>query len=315
MNKPEFPTASYADAQLLKELMPRITELHENHLTVAKSWEITTLTSEVETARVSGEFDPLETPLSPEAKSSVTLGLLTEEGLPYYVLAILRNIDKDHPFARWGHRWTAEEHKHGVVLRDVLRASGAIDMNALDNDCAIMLEKAETPNPGSFAETILYPAAQERATRLSHVGSARLLPGSFRTVKQAFTTVASDENLHYNFYAGLSDTGFEVNPSAMTIAAAMQFINFGMPGKGIPGYIKHAVRVSNANIYGLPEQEDIFKSLIDRWNVYDLSNLSPDAEYARDALVTYMAELSNDAERVRQKRDERKNGQKQVQPK
>ena len=303
----ELPSATYADQVLLQELKPKIIELHSRHLSVAKTWDPSDLITPVQEARLSGECDPRELPLSETAASSVTLGYLTEEGLPYYTLAILKSIPPDHPFAEWARRWTAEEGRHGLALFGVLWAAGVIDMRKLETDRMVMMEKGDTPQPESFAEISVYPTPQEKATRLNHNGSGRLLPAAYKAVRQGFTTIAGDENLHFNFYNDLSSEGFKIEPSAMTIATARQFINFTMPGRGIPGYFKHAVRISNAAIYGMPEQEDIFKNLIDEWGIYSLPKLTSDAEYARDALSAYMTiKLAPDAERSRQKRQERK---------
>lgn len=300
----EFPNLQYADSQLLDELAPKITELHEHHLAVAKSWQPSELIEAVYEARNNGEFDPIKTEWSREAKSSATLGLLTEDGLPYYTLAILRNIDREHPFARWGRRWTGEEGRHSIAIFGALLASGAVDMVRLENSRLVMMEKGETPNPDSFAEVVIYPTPQERITRLNHVGTARLIPGTFSSVKKVFANVASDENLHTDFYEGLSTAGFDVNPSVMTIAATKQIIGFGMPGQGIPGFIRHALRVSDAGIYGIPEQEKIFNDLIDMWGITTRTDLDSNAKFARDLLLAHMENMQADSEQVRQRREE-----------
>lgn len=53
--------------------------------------------------------------------------LLTEDNLPSYHREIAMNFSMDGPWGFWVNRWTAEENRHGIALRDYLVVTRAID--------------------------------------------------------------------------------------------------------------------------------------------------------------------------------------------
>lgn len=64
--------------------------------------------------------DPSEAPmLSPEAKSAMTVNLLTEENIPSYHRVIADNFGLDGPWGTWDNQWTAEEANPCLFNTDV----------------------------------------------------------------------------------------------------------------------------------------------------------------------------------------------------
>ena len=65
-------------------------------------------------------------------------------------------------------RWTAEEGRHSIVLRDYLTVTRAIDPVALERARMAQVERGEVPQPDSTPDTMVYVALQELATRIAH---------------------------------------------------------------------------------------------------------------------------------------------------
>lgn len=57
------------------------------------------------------------------ARVAVALNLLTEEGLPHFHRLIAQHLGSDSFWAKWNNMWTAEENRHGNILRDYARDS------------------------------------------------------------------------------------------------------------------------------------------------------------------------------------------------
>ena len=73
------------------------------------------------------DWDPEESKLSEVAQVAMLTNLLTEDNLPSYHREIAMNFTMDGPWGFWVNRWTAEENRHGIALRDYLVVTRAID--------------------------------------------------------------------------------------------------------------------------------------------------------------------------------------------
>ena len=120
--------------------------------------------------------------------------------------------------------------------------------------------------------------------------------------------VAKDENLHYLFYRDAMTAIFEHDPSTAVLAVEKQVRDFQMPGTGIPGFAEHAKAIADAGIYDFAiHHGKILQPVVLRdWKVESLEGLSPEAEQARDALVTQINRIGKIGRRLAEKRDARK---------
>ena len=58
--------------------------------------------------------------------SSLFVNLLTEDNLPYYFRDIERHVRRaTRRWGEWARRWTAEEGRHSIVIRDYLTVTRA----------------------------------------------------------------------------------------------------------------------------------------------------------------------------------------------
>jgi acyl-[acyl-carrier-protein] desaturase len=60
------------------------------------------------------------------------VNLLTEDNLPGYHREISTIFGRDGAWGTWVDRWTAEENRHGIVIRDHLTVTRAVGPVALE---------------------------------------------------------------------------------------------------------------------------------------------------------------------------------------
>jgi acyl-[acyl-carrier-protein] desaturase len=273
---------------ILHELTPVAEQLLDRHLGVAREWFPHEL---VPWSRgrdfVAGEqWDPAAAPLPPAVRSALVVNLLTEDNLPYYFRTIEQTFGADGAWGEWVRRWTAEEGRHAIVIRDYLTVTRAVDPVALERGRMRQVAQGIIPEPDSPTDAMVYVALQELATRLSHRATGKELDDAVGY--RLMARVAADENLHFLFYRDLVGAALQVDPSAVVLAIERQVRNFQMPGTGISDFADHALAIAKAGIYDLrAHHEQVLVPLVLRdWRVADLDGLSDEAEQARQALVS-----------------------------
>ncbi len=65
-------------------------------------------------------MSPEQSQLSETAKAAMFTNLLTEDNLPSYHREIATRFGREGAWGTWVGRWTAEENRHGIALRDYL---------------------------------------------------------------------------------------------------------------------------------------------------------------------------------------------------
>jgi acyl-[acyl-carrier-protein] desaturase len=156
-----------------------------------------------------------------------------------------------------------------------------------------------SPDPGSIADTLVYLALQELATRIAHHKTGKALPDpeGYTVMKR----VAADENLHYLFYRDLVSAALEIDPSGMMEAIKRQVLGFEMPGTGIPDFARHAKAIARTGIYDLGVHHDAILQpvVLGHWDVAGRQGLTPSAEAARKRLLQFITRLGRAAARVK----------------
>ena len=228
--------------------------------------------------------------LSPAVRASVTLNLLTEDNLPGYHGEISRTLGGGEVWKTWLDRWTAEEGRHAIALRDYLTVTRAIDPVQLEIDRMATVSNGFSAGERDGLRVIAYVSMQELATRVAHRGTGKLSldPGLDRLLAR----ISTDENLHMVLYRDLFAAALEVDPTTALTALTTEIVGFEMPGTGIPGFIRRAAIVARAGIYDLAVHRDqVLSPLLRFWQVFELENLPPAAEAKRDELALVLAEI------------------------
>ena len=292
---------------LLHELAPEAERLLERHLATAQEWFPHEFVpwSRGRDFEPGEEWDPQVYPVPDAVRSALFVNLLTEDNLPYYFRTIERLLGADGPWGEWVRRWTAEEGRHAMVIRDYLTVTEALDPIELERGRMQQVSHGVTPEPPNQAEVMVYVALQELATRISHRATGKLLedPAGYKVMAR----VAADENLHFLFYRDLVSAALKADPSTLMLAIERQVHDFEMPGTGIPDYNRHAKAIAKAGIYDVRiHHEQILLPVVLRdWGVTDLVGLSDEAERARDDLVRRIDRIGKAGRRMAERMAER----------
>lgn len=274
------------DVALLDALTPEAERLMARHLDTCKEWFPHEFVpwSRGRDFEPGEEWEPDET-MSPAVRAALVVNLLTEDNLPYYFRTIERMFGDDSVWGAWSKRWTAEEGRHSIVIRDYLTVTRAVDPVELERDRMAQVGAGIVPEPPTAAEGMAYVALQELATRIAHFNTGKLLndEAGYKVMKRVMT----DENFHYLFYRDLVTAAIKVDPSECVIAIEKQVRDFEMPGTGIPNFGERAKLIAKAGIYDMQIHYDqiLVPVVMREWAVESLEGLTPEAEKARASLV------------------------------
>ena len=282
----------------IAELEPVAGQLLDRHLATAKEWFPHELVPYgrgrdfergYEWSPSDSAFEGIELPAA--VRSALFVNLLTEDNLPYYFNDIQRMFTLDGAFGTWNRRWTAEEGRHSIVIRDYLTATRAIDPTELERARMAQVCAGEVPSPSSPLIGVIYVSLQELATRIAHRNTGKLI--NDRCGYEVMARVAADENLHYLFYRDLATAAIELDPSEMVIAIEDVVRNFAMPGTGIIDFDRHSAAIASAGIYDatILHEQVLVPVILNHWRVEHLTNLTAAAEQAREALMTRLDRL------------------------
>jgi acyl-[acyl-carrier-protein] desaturase len=287
---------------LLRELEPAAGRLLDRHLDASKEWFPHEYVPYERAASFRGTLEEraeVELVDVPEGvRSALYVNLLTEDNLPYYFREAERLLGADAAYNTWVRRWTAEEGRHSMVIYGYLIVSRLVDPVTLERGRMVQVSTGKLPPLEGSHQALVYLTLQELATRISHRNTGKLLddPEGFAVMSR----VAQDENLHHLFYRDLATAAFEIDPSGMVIAAEQVVRSFEMPGTGIPDFDRHAKAIAKAGIYDLAVHHDqVVAPQVDRvWKVASLTGLTPEAEQAREKLLSFVARLQKVAARL-----------------
>ena len=285
-------------SRITSELRPVVETLLTRHLSTAHEWfpheYVPWGRGRYSNGEASWGDDPL---LEPAARIALTVNLLTEDNLPLY-FAELNRLGRDDAWGDWARRWTAEEGRHSIVLRDYLMVTRALDPIALERARMRQVISGAVPVFNDVTDALVYTTLQELATRISHRNTGKLLTDAVGVA--IMNRVASDENLHHLFYRDLASAAIDLAPSDMVRAIERVVCNFTMPGTGIADFARHARTMAKAGVYSLAIHHDqiLVPIVLQRWRLEELDGLDDSAERARERSLRYIARLAKASQRL-----------------
>jgi acyl-[acyl-carrier-protein] desaturase len=300
------------DLTLLDHLEGTAHALFDRHLTKTKEWYPHEMVpwSRGRDFEPGEPWDAGEFPLPEAVRSALFVNLLTEDNLPYYFHAISRLFSEDGVWGAWNRRWTAEEHRHSIVIRDWMTVTRALDPIELER---ARMHQVSVGFPGAskisgLCEGVVYVTLQELATRISHRNTGRLLGD--QAGLDIMARVAADENLHFLFYRDLATAALEIDPSSMVLAIERQVKDFEMPGTGIRDFGAHASAIAGAGIYdfGIHHDQILVPVVLRHWQLESLAGLTPEADASRERTVRHINRIERVGRRLAERRDEQMAG-------
>jgi acyl-[acyl-carrier-protein] desaturase len=304
-------SAPRSQLELLIELEPVAEKEVNRHMSVADEWfphqYVPWTQGRDYDGPMGGEgWEPGDSKVSPESREALFVNLLTEDNLPGYHHGIRSVVGEDGPWGFWANRWTAEENRHGIVIRDYLTVTRAIDPIALERARMQHMQVGyDTAHGQDFLRGIGYVAFQELATRVSHRNTGKVSGDPMCELMMA--RVAKDENLHMIFYRNVLAGALELAPNQTMRAITDVVTAFEMPGHSIDGFLRKSVAIANAGIYDLRQHHDeVLTPILRKWNVWNLTGLGAQGEQAREELAAHMAGLDAAATKFENRLAERR---------
>ena len=295
-------------SRLIRDLEPVVAVELERHLKTTKDWYPHEYVPWSEGRNFAGPlngdaWEAKDSKLTSIAQDSLVLNLLTEDNLPSYHTEIALSMGRDGAWNTWLNRWTAEEGRHSIVLRDYLMATRGVNPDELEDlRMAHMAVGYETPYVNDMLHTVSYVTFQELATRISHRNTGKISDDPI--CEGMLARVALDENLHMLFYRNLLGAALELEPNAAMRAITDVVTNFQMPGAGMPGWGRKSVQIALAGIYDLQlHLEDVVAPVLRAWDIFNLTTLSGDGEVARDELAAFINQATSDVSIFIEKRE------------
>jgi acyl-[acyl-carrier-protein] desaturase len=300
------------DLQLLHELEPVVEANINRHLSMRKDWNphdyIPWSDGKNYYALGGQDWDPEQSKLSEVAQVAMLTNLLTEDNLPSYHREIAMNFSMDGPWGFWVNRWTAEENRHGIALRDYLIVTRAIDPVELEQLRLEQVTRGFSPGQNQqlegdadlFAESlfdsVIYVTFQELATRVSHRNTGKACNEPI--ADQLLQRVSADENLHMIFYRDVSAAGFDIAPNQAMGSLHKVLTNFKMPGYTIPDFRRKAVVIAAGGVYDPRiHLDDVVMPVLKKWRIFEREDFTGEAARQRDELGTLVEELEDACEK------------------
>jgi len=284
-----------SDLRLLADLEPVVSRELDRHASTAREWfpheYVPWSQGEDFSGPLAGrQWTPSEERFDDAVRTSLMVNLLTEDNLPSYHFEIATILGRDGAWGQWVGRWTAEEGRHSIAIRDYLLVTRSIDPVVMERARMVhMQEGFRAIHPGVLAG-LSYVSFQELATRVSHrnTGAATLDPIG----EQLFARIALDENLHMLFYRNVIEAAFDITPDQAMEAVWGSVRDFAMPGHGIEGFARKSVQIAVAGIYDLRQHRDeVVMPVLRKWRVFEREDFGPAGQRARDELAAFVEEM------------------------
>jgi acyl-[acyl-carrier-protein] desaturase len=303
------PDASqtWSDIQLLHALEEVVETELNRHLKVAKEWMPHEYVPWSDGRNFDGvlggqAWSPEQSKVSDIGRISLMVNLLTEDNLPSYHHEIATLFGRDGAWGTWVHRWTAEEGRHSIVMRDYLLTSRAVDPAELERlRMQHMSAGFELDSNHSVLHSVAYVAFQELATRISHRNTG--LHAGDPVCDRMLARIAADENLHMVFYRNLLAAALLLAPDQAMRAIADVVSGFRMPGHGMPGFERAAAKIAIGGIYNLRiHHDDVLLPVLRHLKVLEISGLGAEGLQAQDEIGVFMGGLDDQAKRFDERR-------------
>jgi len=255
------------------------------------------------------DWDPAESQLSEVARAAMITNLLTEDNLPSYHRQAADNFSLDGAWGTWVGRWTAEEGRHSIALRDYLVVTRSVDPVALEEARMAHMTHGFAPTAAEeerhktdFLLSIAYVSFQELATRVSHRNTGKACGDPI--ADRLLARIAADENLHMIFYRDTCSAALDLAPDQAMEAIASIVENFRMPGQGMPNFRRNGVLMAKHGIYD-PRQhlEDVLTPVLRKWKIFERTDFSAVGEQRREQLAAYMTDLEGQVLKFEEQRD------------
>lgn len=241
-----------------------------------------------------------------EVRVAVALNLLTEEGLPHFHRLIAQYLGDKSFWSKWNNMWTAEEDRHGAILRDYVRDAKLFSFREVELMQFHYIESGFNPDWDKDPyKVFVYTTLQERATQFSHKNTGKLAGEDEPLLNGILSNIAADEAKHFTFYRNVFKEVINLDPNNALLSAVDIMPAIDMPGFSMPNFRDMADVVRRVGIYGPRDYKKIVEESIKFWEIEMLTGLNELAQKAQEKILSIPKRLEKVAEYI-EKRTESK---------
>ncbi|ONM50618.1 acyl-ACP desaturase [Nocardia donostiensis] len=229
------------------------------------------------------DWDPSQSQLSEVAKLALTVSVLIADNLPSYHREIGKYL-RTGSWWRWVGRWTAEENRHEILIRNYLMVTRAVDPVELERLRMAHMTTGFRREPLHLLDVLANCAFEEAAATVRHRNTAALNENPIVTA--IAERLADDDERQAEFFADLVAAGFDKAPDQTMRAVADRVAAFEVPSMTLPDGRNSNEVLAEAGIYDPAKQgELVFAPLLAKWNVFTRTDLGETGEQARAELA------------------------------
>jgi len=230
---------------------------------------------------------------------ALAMNLLTEEGLPHFHRLIAYHLGDSKPWQDWNFLWTAEEDRHGSLLRDYARESRLFEFGSVDQMQYNYQEAGFTPEwENDPYRLFVYTTLQERATQVSHRNTGKKVADVEPQLDGILKKIAAEEARHYSFYRGVFQGILEIDPNRALASALKILPAIDMPGLSMPNFREMSEVIRRREIYTPWDYKAIVEEAIRFWKVDVLTGLNEVGRAAQDKIMSIPKRLERIAEYI-----------------
>jgi len=238
---------------------------------------------------------------------------ITEEALPTYEAWLMDvegvdNVERNG-WAKWVRQWTGEENRHGDLLNKYLYLSGRVNMREVEMTTQHLINDGFDIGTGRDPyKNFVYTSFQELATYISHNRVSQIAKQyGDKKLSKLCKMIAGDEMRHHHAYSEFVNQIFKVDPSEMMLAfqymmkqkIVMPAVFLRESGEKIStAFEEFSNSAQKIGVYTAADYVDILRKLTEKWEIDKITNLSAEAEKARDYLMKLPDRMAKISERL-----------------
>ncbi|UGT65394.1 acyl-ACP desaturase [Nocardia gipuzkoensis] len=274
------------DRELLESLAVDVELLLRKHVDVADGWQphdFVPWDDGRNFAFLGGtDWSPEQSELSDTAKLALTVSVLIADNLPSYHREIGKYL-RTGAWWRWVGRWTAEENRHEIMIRNYLMVTRAVDPVQLERLRMEHMTKGFRRPAMHLLDVLANCAFEEVASAVRHRNIAAL--GENPLVTAMAERIARDDELQSVFFADLVAAALDLVPDQTVRAIADRVAGFEVPTVTLPDGRSSDAALAEAGVYDRSKEDElVFAPLLRRWNIFTRTDFGPDGVLAREEL-------------------------------
>ena len=238
---------------------------------------------------------------------------ITEEALPTYEswLMNVEGIDNEgrNSWSKWVRQWTGEENRHGDLLNKYLYLSGRVNMKEVEVTTQHLISDGFDIGTGRDPyKNFVYTSFQELATYISHNRVSQIAKQyGDKKLSKLCKMIAGDEMRHHHAYSEFVHQIFKVDPSEMMLSFQyMMKQKITMPAhflresgqKISTAFEEFSNSAQKLGVYTAFDYVEILQKLVEKWQIDKISNLTSEADKARDYLMKLPDRMARISERL-----------------